>query len=149
MQERPPTISAECRVKGVVHDSSTLWMVGENESIVGLDYRPRGLENVFITGGSLFPGSGSWNPTLTMVALSQDLADRLIADGQLADRLLADRLLADRLVAVADEDRKIQTIVDMTQLPIPSDCHTIFTDNLEVLLIEAPLTPLSPSRSLG
>jgi choline dehydrogenase-like flavoprotein len=34
------------------------------------------VENVFVTGGGLWPTGGSWNPTMTMVALAQDLADR-------------------------------------------------------------------------
>ena len=44
---------------------------------VGLDYRPRGVENVYITGGSLWPTGGSWNPTAAMVALAIHLADTL------------------------------------------------------------------------
>jgi hypothetical protein len=31
---------------------------------------------VFVTGGALWLAGGSWNPTMTMVALAQDLADR-------------------------------------------------------------------------
>ena len=31
----------------------------------------------YVTGAGLWPTSGSWNPTMTMVALAQDLADQL------------------------------------------------------------------------
>ena len=50
---------------------------GDGYSAVGLDYRPHGVVNVFVTGGALFPTAGSWNPTLTMTALSLHLADTL------------------------------------------------------------------------
>ncbi|HLY98904.1 MAG TPA: GMC oxidoreductase [Candidatus Angelobacter sp.] len=65
----------QIRVPGLVHEGSTMWIGEDKDSVVGLDYRPRGVENVSVTGGSLWPASGSWNPTLTMVALAQHLAD--------------------------------------------------------------------------
>ncbi len=77
--ERPSII--ERRVPGLVHEGSTLWIGTEEEGVVGLDYRPYGVENVYVTGGALWPASGSWNPTMTMVALAQDLADRELASG--------------------------------------------------------------------
>jgi len=64
------------RVAGLVHEGSTLWIGDKDEGVVGLDYRPHGVENVYVTGGALWPASGSWNPTMTMVALAQDLADQ-------------------------------------------------------------------------
>lgn len=72
---RPP--KSERRVGGMVHDGSTLWIGEGDDAPVGLDYRPRGVDNVFVTGGGLWPAAGSWNPTLTMVALVHDLADKL------------------------------------------------------------------------
>ncbi|WP_454752867.1 GMC oxidoreductase [Cupriavidus necator] len=72
--ERPSI--EERRVGGLVHEGSTLWIGAGDEGVVGLDYRPNGVENVFVTGGALWPASGSWNPTMTMVALAQDLADQ-------------------------------------------------------------------------
>lgn len=66
------------RVGGLVHEGSSLWIGKDGEGVVGLDYRPYGVENVYITGGALWPASGSWNPTMTMVALAQDLADNFI-----------------------------------------------------------------------
>ncbi|NET55687.1 MAG: GMC family oxidoreductase [Symploca sp. SIO2E6] len=65
------------RVPGLVHEASTMWIGEDEEAVVGLDYRLKGVENVYITGGSLWPTGGSWNPTLTMVALAQHLADNL------------------------------------------------------------------------
>lgn len=65
------------RVPGLVHEASTLWIGDDDEAVVGLDYRLKGVENVYITGASLWPTGGSWNPTLTMVALAQHLADNL------------------------------------------------------------------------
>nr|WP_294934764.1 GMC oxidoreductase [uncultured Flavobacterium sp.] len=76
--ERPPV--TQRRVGGLVHEGSTLWIGKEDEGVVGLDYRPHGVENVYVTGGALWPASGSWNPTMTMVALAQDLADNLLKE---------------------------------------------------------------------
>lgn len=71
------------RVGGLVHEGSSLYIGKGKEGVVGLDYRPHGVENVYVTGGALWPASGSWNPTMTMVALAQDLADQLL-DEQLS-----------------------------------------------------------------
>ena len=72
-RERP---SDSIRTPSLVHESSTMW-IGGDDSPVGLDYRPRGIDNVYITGGSLWPTGGSWNPTGAMVALATHLADQL------------------------------------------------------------------------
>ena len=69
------------RRPGLVHEGSALWIGEQNESPVGLDYRLHGVDNVYITGGALWPAAGSWNPELAMVALSQDLADGFLRDG--------------------------------------------------------------------
>lgn len=72
--------SAELRrVPALVHEGSPLWVGADDEGPVGCDYRPKGVDNVFVTGAGLWPTGGSWNPTMTMVALAQDLADRLLA----------------------------------------------------------------------
>lgn len=70
--------ASQIRLNIIVHEASALW-VGEDPatSVVGLDYRPHGVSNCYVTGGALFPTSGSWNPTLTMCGLAQDLADRI------------------------------------------------------------------------
>ncbi len=65
------------RVDALVHESSTLHIGEDDSDPVDLNYRLRGTENVYITGGALWPQGGSWNPTMTMVALAQDLADKL------------------------------------------------------------------------
>ena len=74
---RPP--ADKRRVPGLVHEASTMWIggAGDQEAPVGLDYCLRGVENVFIAGGSLWPTGGSWNPTCAMVALAMHLADKL------------------------------------------------------------------------
>ncbi len=70
----------ERRVGGLVHEGSTLWIGKDDDGVVGLDYRPKGVANVYVTGGALWPASGSWNPTMTMVALAQDLADNFLKE---------------------------------------------------------------------
>lgn len=72
------TPQKQIRLNIIVHEASPLWMGKDpSTSVVGLDYRPHGVKNVYVTGASLFPTSGSWNPTLTMCGLAQNLADRL------------------------------------------------------------------------
>ncbi len=66
------------RVDALVHESSTMHIGEDEHAPVGLDYRVRGTDNVYLTGGALWPQGGSWNPTMVMVALSLDLADRLV-----------------------------------------------------------------------
>lgn len=62
-QEKPPVNMI--RVPGIVHETSTLYMSDDLEAdphaSVGSSYQPRGCKNVFVTGGALFPTSGSWN----------------------------------------------------------------------------------------
>ncbi|GAB1539746.1 hypothetical protein NUACC21_24130 [Scytonema sp. NUACC21] len=72
---RPPL--EQIRVPGLVHEGSTMWIGDDDDAVVGLDYRPKGVENVYITGASLWPTGASWNPTMTMVGLAQHLADTL------------------------------------------------------------------------
>jgi choline dehydrogenase-like flavoprotein len=76
LRKRPPVDAI--RVNALVHEGSTLWIGEEDDAPVRLDYRPRGVDNVYVTGASLWPTSGSWNPTMTMVALTQHLADSLV-----------------------------------------------------------------------
>lgn len=73
---RPPR--RQIRSALIVDEASALW-VGEDAatSVVGLDYRPHGVRNVYVTGAALFPTAGRWNPALMACGLAQDLADRL------------------------------------------------------------------------
>lgn len=61
--EKPPREMS--RVPGLVHETSTLYMSdyleNDHQASVDTDYRPRGCDNVYVTGGALFPSSGSWN----------------------------------------------------------------------------------------
>ena len=68
------------RVPGVVHECCTMHMGDQEdeEATVDVDYKVRNVDGVYVTGGSLWPRSGSWNPTMTMCALAQDLADQLV-----------------------------------------------------------------------
>ena len=78
--ERPPI--EQIRVPALVHEGSTMQIGSDENAVVGLDYRPKGVENVYVTGAALWPRSGSWNPTMTMVGLAQHLADQLCAEPQ-------------------------------------------------------------------
>ena len=48
------------------------------------DLRCHDVDNLFVTGPSVFPTSGIANPTFTAIALSLRLADRLKASGRAA-----------------------------------------------------------------
>ena len=67
------------RKHATFHEASTMWIGGkeDNAAPVGLDYRPKGVENVYVTGGSLYPTGASWNPTGVMVAMAMHLGDLL------------------------------------------------------------------------
>lgn len=76
-------------VPAMVHEGSTLPIYDQNDreakGAVNLNYKlqttnGKEVENLFITGASLWPQSGAWNPTLTMVAMTQQLADQRLAE---------------------------------------------------------------------
>ena len=51
--------ASKLREPGAVHEASCLWMGRDKAtSVVDANYRPHGVENVYVTGGSLFPTSG-------------------------------------------------------------------------------------------
>lgn len=66
------------RAPCVVHESSTLPIGSDTSAPVTLDYRLRAVENLYVTGGALWPRGGAAGPTLTMVALATHLADALV-----------------------------------------------------------------------
>ena len=75
--KREPPTSEQIRKKSLVHEASTMWIGDDRDTDapVGLDYQLRGVHNVYITGGALWPTGGSWNPVLTIVAMAMHLAD--------------------------------------------------------------------------
>jgi choline dehydrogenase-like flavoprotein len=48
LKDRPPTSQIRRRV--LVHPASTMWIGDDSSSPVDLDYRFRGVENVYLTG---------------------------------------------------------------------------------------------------
>ena len=70
-------LQSQVRLSAAVHECSTLHMGSDDGSPVGLDYSVKGCKGVYVTGGALWPRAGSCSPTLTMVALAQDLVDKL------------------------------------------------------------------------
>lgn len=59
------------------HMGTTRMHPDPRRGVVDADGRVHGTANLFVAGSSLFPTSGSANPTLTIVALALRLADRL------------------------------------------------------------------------
>ena len=74
--KRPPADMV--RVPGLVHETSTLYMSDdlENDPQASVDslYRPRKCDNVYVTGGALFPTSGSWNRECSPLAYVEGLS---------------------------------------------------------------------------
>jgi len=59
------------------HAGTTRMHADPSQGVVDEDLRVHGIENLFVTGGSVFPTAGVANPTLTVIAVSLRLADRL------------------------------------------------------------------------
>jgi choline dehydrogenase-like flavoprotein len=59
------------------HAGTTRMSVDPRYGVVDADGRLHGVENLYVTGGSVFPTAGYSNPTLTIVALALRLADHL------------------------------------------------------------------------
>ena len=68
------------RYLGTHHLVGMLSMGEGPRAVVGSDFKLKGTENVSIAGSALFPRCGSRNPTVTVVATSLMLAERLNAE---------------------------------------------------------------------
>lgn len=62
---------------GTHHLVGMLGMHNGPRAVVDPDFKLKGTNNVYVAGAALFPRCGSRNPTVTVVALSLMLADRL------------------------------------------------------------------------
>ena len=74
-EDIPP--KCQTQHKSLVHPASTMWIGDNGTSPVELNYGFRGVDNVYLTGGALWPTGASWNPTCAMTALAMHLADGL------------------------------------------------------------------------
>jgi choline dehydrogenase-like flavoprotein len=59
------------------HCGTTRMSADPKRGVVDADGRVHGIDNLYITGSSVFPTNGNGNPTLTVVALALRLADHL------------------------------------------------------------------------
>ncbi len=75
-QSNRPT-HKQIRSKIALHAASTMWIGNTDSDPVNHDYQFRGVDNVYLTGGSLWPTGTSWNPTCAMTALAMNLGDNL------------------------------------------------------------------------
>lgn len=64
------------------HLGTTRMSTAPDEGVVDRDSRVHGVDNLYVTGGSVFATGGHANPTLTIVALAARLADHLRRPGQ-------------------------------------------------------------------
>ena len=69
-------------VPGGSHHMGTTRMHDDpSRGVVDRNCKVHGIDNLYVTGGSVFPTSGAANPTLTIVALTLRLADHLKSRG--------------------------------------------------------------------
>jgi choline dehydrogenase-like flavoprotein len=61
------------------HMGTTRMHQDPTQGVVDANCRVHGLGNLYVAGASVYPTSGSANPTLTLVALTLRLADHLKA----------------------------------------------------------------------
>lgn len=59
------------------HMGTTRMSTSADQGVVDPDCKVHGLQNLFVAGSSVYPTSGTANPTLTLVALALRLADHL------------------------------------------------------------------------
>ena len=59
------------------HMGTTIMGNSKNSSVCNTDLKYHGIENLFVNSTSVFPSGGIANPTLTMLALTSRLADKL------------------------------------------------------------------------
>jgi len=71
-----PTIGRH-PIGGYHHMGTTRMAADPRHGVVGPDNRVHGVDNLYVAGSSVFPTGGWANPTMTIVALSERLADRL------------------------------------------------------------------------
>ena len=74
-----PTISGHA-LGGYHHMGTTRMGTDPKTSVVDPDCRLHGMDNLWIAGSSVFPTGGWSNPTLTIIALSLRLADKVAAE---------------------------------------------------------------------
>jgi len=74
-EENPPVALGG----GFHHMGTTRMHQDPAQGVVNADGRVHGLDNLFVTGSSVFPSSGFANPTLTVVALAIRLAEHVRA----------------------------------------------------------------------
>jgi choline dehydrogenase-like flavoprotein len=80
--DRAPPLDDPMHLSGVLvdaghHMGSTRMALRAEEGVVDPDCRVFGADNLFVISSSVFPTSGTSNPTFTIVALALRLADRL------------------------------------------------------------------------
>ncbi len=73
-EEAPPALLGG----GHHHMGTTRMSTDPSSGVVDADGRVHGVENLFVTGSSVFPTGGSANPTLTILAMAYRLADHLL-----------------------------------------------------------------------
>jgi hypothetical protein len=62
----------------MMHEAGTLWMgISAADSVTDEHGRLHGVDNAYIATAATFPTEGSWNPTLTMVAMALRLTHHL------------------------------------------------------------------------
>lgn len=77
-QDKSVKLSSAMKGKSMMHEGGVFWMGKEaSDSVTDLYGRIHETDNLYVLGSAIFPTIGSYNPTLTGVALNFRLADKL------------------------------------------------------------------------
>jgi choline dehydrogenase-like flavoprotein len=78
--DRALYLGKDTPIGGTAHQAGTLKFGHDPAtSVLGLDCRPHGLDNLYVTDASFFPSIGAVNPTLTIIANALRVAEGIAA----------------------------------------------------------------------
>jgi choline dehydrogenase-like flavoprotein len=80
LMDRKLYLGKDTPIGGTAHQAGTLrFGTDPNTSVLDLECRAHGIDNLYVTDASFFPSIGAVNPTLTIIANSLRVADRIAA----------------------------------------------------------------------
>jgi choline dehydrogenase-like flavoprotein len=76
--ERSLYLGQDVPIGGTAHQAGTLkFGIDPHASVLDLDCRAHGIDNLYVTDASFFPSIGAVNPTLTIIANALRVGDHI------------------------------------------------------------------------
>jgi choline dehydrogenase-like flavoprotein len=76
--ERSLYLGKDVPIGGTAHQAGTLkFGTDPGQSVLDLDCKAHGIDNLYVTDASFFPSIGAVNPTLTIIANALRVGDRI------------------------------------------------------------------------